>query len=173
MYMAIKNLFKPTELKREELEVPEIKIPQKEREAESKKELLEKAQEKRKREKPEKKPISPEKPSIQPPAATPQPPAKLQTLEKSQVLIEIEYILEQDLKDAYFKMDEQQREKFKTEGEKIASRIEEHLQQTKIKVKKIFKLILDWLKIIPSVNKFFIRQESKIKTDKILKLKQK
>jgi len=32
---------------------------------------------------------------------------------------------------------------------------------------------LDWLKILPGVNKFFLEQEAKIKTDKILALKNK
>ena len=39
-----------------------------------------------------------------------------------------------------------------------------------IKVKKIIGLIIDWLNIIPNVNKFFVKQNAKIKTDKILEL---
>jgi hypothetical protein len=35
-------------------------------------------------------------------------------------------------------------------------------------VKKILALIRDWLKLIPGVNRFFLEQEAKIKTDKIL-----
>lgn len=91
---------------------------------------------------------------------------------KSPTLVKIESILEQDLQDAYLKMDPVTRQKFKTEGEKTAAQIEQILSKTKIKVKKILKLILNWLKIIPGVNKFFIQQEVKIKTDKIMKLKQ-
>ena len=45
------------------------------------------------------------------------------------------------------------------------------MQQTKIQVKKIFILIISWLKIIPGVNKFFLEQEAKIKADRILDLK--
>jgi hypothetical protein len=90
---------------------------------------------------------------------------------KSQDLIKIENILEQDLETVYFKMPPVWQQKFKIQGEKTAAKIEQLLKQTKIKTKKIFKLILDWLKMIPGVNKFFIRQEAKIKTDKIIKLK--
>ena len=36
--------------------------------------------------------------------------------------------------------------------------------------RKILKLIRSWLKLIPGVNKFFLEQEAKIKTDKIVDL---
>ena len=68
-------------------------------------------------------------------------------------------------------MDPKVKVKFKAEGEAVAKNIEHLLQETKIKVKKIFKLILSWLKLIPGVNNFFIKQEAKIKTDKLIKLK--
>lgn len=90
---------------------------------------------------------------------------------KNQTLLEIEAILEQDLGDVYFKMEPELQPKFKVEGEKTAAAIEKVLAKTKVKTKKIFKLILNWLKMIPGVNKFFIRQEAKIKTDKIMSLK--
>ena len=38
----------------------------------------------------------------------------------------------------------------------------------KVHSKKILKAIVGWLKMIPGVNKFFLEQEAKIKTDKIL-----
>lgn len=90
---------------------------------------------------------------------------------KSESLLMIEDTLAEDLEDAYFKMDPELRQKFKAEGEKMALKIEKILQKTKVKAKDIFKLIYQWLKIIPGVNKFFIKQEAKIKTDKIMKLK--
>ena len=91
---------------------------------------------------------------------------------KSRTLAEIESILEEDLQDAYLMMEPKLQQEFKTKGEEIAVKIEKTMQETKIKVKKVFKLILKWLKIVPGVNRFFIRQEAKIKTDKIIKLKQ-
>ena len=36
-----------------------------------------------------------------------------------------------------------------------------------IQMKKILKLIREWLLIIPGVNKFFLEQEAKIKAEKI------
>ena len=36
---------------------------------------------------------------------------------------------------------------------------------------KIIDVIKKWLSIIPGINKFFLEQEAKIKTDKIMELK--
>jgi len=103
----------------------------------------------------------------------PQAPGPIEPIAgKSEDLLRIEVILEEDLSDAYFKMKPKLQEEFKAEGEKTALKIEKVLQKTKFKAKDIFKLIFRWLKIIPKVNKFFIKQEAKIKTEKIIKLKQ-
>ncbi len=101
----------------------------------------------------------------------PTQPAGAGSAIKSPTLVKIENILETDLEEAYFRMDPDLQRKFKTEGEKTALKIEKLFNKTQVKAKKIFKLILEWLKIIPGVNKFFIQQEAKIKTDKIIKLK--
>lgn len=90
---------------------------------------------------------------------------------KSETLVKIENILEEDLADVYFKLEPKVKEKFKKQGEETSAKIEKLLLETKVQTKKIFKLILEWLKIIPGVNKFFIRQEAKIKTDRIIKIK--
>jgi len=90
---------------------------------------------------------------------------------KSAKQIQIESILEEDLSDTYYRLEPAVQQKFKPEGEKTAATIDELLGAAKVKTHKIFKLILNWLKIIPGVNKFFLRQEAKIKADKIIKLK--
>ena len=46
------------------------------------------------------------------------------------------------------------------------------LGQVKVKIDQIVSVIRRWLMIIPGVNKFFIEQESKIKAQKLLLLKQ-
>ena len=91
-------------------------------------------------------------------------------LEKSETLMEIEKILTEGLESVYQTMPEAIKEKFKRKGEEAASKIEKLITAVKIKVNKILRLIINWLKVIPGVNKFFLEQESKIKTDKILKL---
>ena len=89
---------------------------------------------------------------------------------KSERLVKIETILEADLAEVYFRLEPKLQQQFKVKGEVTATKIEKILSQTKFKAKDIFHLIIDWLKIIPGINKFFIRQEAKIKTNKILEL---
>lgn len=105
-------------------------------------------------------------------------PTKLQQsttapLIKSEHLQHIEQILEEDLGEAYDAMDVQHQQMFKRAGEDSARQIEGMLGQAKVKVQKIFELIKIWLTMIPGVNKWFIVQESKIKTDKLTHLNKK
>jgi hypothetical protein len=58
-------------------------------------------------------------------------------------------------------------------GEETVEKINSLLDKTKIKIGKIINLIKKWLKIIPGINQFFLEQEAKIKTDKIINLKDK
>ena len=83
----------------------------------------------------------------------------------------IEKILAEDLVEIYNSLNEEEKKEFKAEGERVASKIEQIMQQMKIKAKEVLKLIRDWLKKIPGINRFFLIQEAKIKTDRILALK--
>ncbi|PIR93168.1 hypothetical protein COT99_02250 [Candidatus Falkowbacteria bacterium CG10_big_fil_rev_8_21_14_0_10_43_10] len=86
---------------------------------------------------------------------------------------EIEQVLSGDLEDIYFQLPPDIQQKFKREGEAAARKIKGLLDRAKVNAKKIARLIMDWLKIIPGINKFFLEQEGKIKTDEVLKLKSK
>lgn len=86
---------------------------------------------------------------------------------------EVEEVLSNNLEDIYLNMPPDKQKEFKAEGEKTAQEINTLLSKTKVKVKKIVALIKRWLSVIPGVNKFFLEQESKIKTDEIMKLKNK
>lgn len=81
---------------------------------------------------------------------------------------EIESILAEDLTDLYLAMPPDKQQEFKIKGEQTASKVRELVQAAKINAKKIFQLIRDWMMMIPGVNRFFLEQEAKIKTDKIL-----
>lgn len=101
----------------------------------------------------------------------PAPPlvsAKPLSAVKSKTYQEIENILAENLWNVYQNMDEVHKRIFKQQGEEVASKIEKLISEIKIKVKEIFRLIKEWLEIIPKVNKFFLEQEAKIKTDKIV-----
>lgn len=84
----------------------------------------------------------------------------------------LEAILEEDLEDLYFSLPENKQQEFKIKGEETTKKIAYLLTNTKATFRKIFKLIFQWLKIIPGVNKFFIEQEAKIKADRILEIKE-
>lgn len=90
---------------------------------------------------------------------------------KDPTMMKVEKIMEEGLKESYEKMSPIAQQEFKIKGEETAEKIGQLLKKTHIQVKKIFALIFEWLKMIPGVNYFFLEQEAKIKTDKILALK--
>ena len=81
--------------------------------------------------------------------------------------------MEDGLNDSYQRLSPVAKQEFKLKGEQTASQIRELLKSAHVKVKKILRLILDWLRMLPGVNHFFLEQEAKIKTDKIIALKDK
>jgi hypothetical protein len=91
-------------------------------------------------------------------------------LDKSETLKEIEKILSEGMEEKYKSLPDNLKQEFKAKGEVVASKIETLISQAKVLVYKVVKLILDWLLIVPGVNKFFMEQEAKIKAEKILNL---
>lgn len=98
-------------------------------------------------------------------------PVVIKPPRKSQTQKEIENILEEKLGEIYQSMDSIRQKEFKEKGEEAAFKISILINQAKIKIREILKLIIEWLKLIPGINRFFLEQEAKIKTDKILRLK--
>jgi hypothetical protein len=84
----------------------------------------------------------------------------------------IERIMEEGLGELYSQMPPDKQREFRRVGEQTARQINQLLGATKLQISKIISLIKDWLKIIPGVNRFFIEQEAKIKTDELLKMRQ-
>ena len=87
---------------------------------------------------------------------------------KSERLIEIEKIMSNNLEDIFAQLDPQTQEVVKKEGEQTATKIEQMIEQGKAIAKGVLGLIRGWLHKIPGMNKFFLEQESKLKTDKIM-----
>lgn len=106
-----------------------------------------------------------EKPPVAPPPPVPSPPLRPR---KSETLVKVEKILEEDLEEFYSSMPPEQQRLFKEKGEETASKIEQMIKAGRAIAGKILKLIREWLKLIPGVNRFFLEQEAKIKTDKIM-----
>jgi hypothetical protein len=92
-------------------------------------------------------------------------------VEKSENLVQIEGILSEGLEDLYTQLPDKRKEEFKQKGEETARSIEKILATAKLHAQKIVGLIVSWLKMIPGVNKFFLEQDSKIKTDKLIELR--
>lgn len=103
----------------------------------------------------------------QAPAVTPAPTTLLRPV-KDPHLVEVENILSAGLEDAYKEMPPELKIKFRQEGERVSGIVWQMVETAKIQVQKIVDLIRNWLKIIPHVNRFFLEQETKIKTDKII-----
>ncbi|MEI6835830.1 MAG: hypothetical protein WCK59_03270 [Candidatus Falkowbacteria bacterium] len=86
---------------------------------------------------------------------------------------EIEAYLSDGLNETFLAMSPAKQKEFKEEGEKTAKKINILLDAAKININKIVKLIRHWLSLIAGVNRFFLDQETKIKADKIVKMKNK
>lgn len=89
---------------------------------------------------------------------------------KDPMISNIEKIMEEGIADAYQELTAIQKQQFKIKGEETARAIKKLLKETKVKVKKVFELLFEWLKLLPGINRFFLMQEAKIKTDKIIAL---
>lgn len=83
-------------------------------------------------------------------------------------LVEVEKVLSEDMEETYQHLPPQIQAEFKKQGERTAQIIWQMIETAKVRIKKITRLIFNWLKLIPGVNRFFLEQEAKIKADKIL-----
>jgi hypothetical protein len=99
-----------------------------------------------------------------------QPVAAPDQTVKDEQLQQIEEMLSEDLGDLYKQLPPNVQPVFKAKGEEVAQTIRTWIQETKITARKVLGLIREWLGLIPNVNKFYLEQESKIKTDKIMEL---
>ncbi|MBI4122435.1 MAG: hypothetical protein HY462_00385 [Parcubacteria group bacterium] len=92
---------------------------------------------------------------------------------KSERLVEIEKIMSEGIESVYTTLPAAVQESVKREGEKTASAIEQLVESGKAAAKKVLILLRAWLEKIPGVNAFFLEQESKIKTDRIMAIARK
>jgi len=113
---------------------------------------------------------APEAAPPEPEQAAPAPAPAPAPQTKDQATAAIEKILEQDLGNLYIKLDPETKTKFRQEGDILVGRIRKMFQTLKFKTRRILRWIREWLAVIPGVNKYFLEQEAKIKTDQILAL---
>jgi len=91
---------------------------------------------------------------------------------RDEVTTQIEKVMEDGLGETYDSLSVIQKQQFKIKGEETVFEIRNLMQKTKLKMKTILRLLLDWMKIIPGVNHFFLEQEAKIKADQIFRIHQ-
>gem|GEM_PF-542919 len=94
--------------------------------------------------------------------------APVQAAPKDEVAERIENILSEGLEEEYKKLPPAIQAEFRQKGEETTGRIKKLLESSKVKVKQVLALILQWLRVIPHVNRYFLEQEAKIKADKIM-----
>lgn len=86
---------------------------------------------------------------------------------KDELLEKVESVMSRGLMDVYKEMSADKQAVFKTAGEEAAKRIREMLASGKPRRYTTMKLLGTWLKTIPKVNRYFLEQEVKLKTDDI------
>lgn len=91
---------------------------------------------------------------------------------KSSLRKNIETILSDGLMHVYQTMSLKDQERFRVTGEETATAIEMLVTSLKATGKQLVQLLRAWLLLIPHVNKFFMEQETKIKTDHLLVLQE-
>lgn len=89
---------------------------------------------------------------------------------RDELTVKVEKIMEEGLVDAFKELNPIERQEFKMKGEETALKIRELLKATHVKIKKIFKLLFEWLRMLPGINRFYLEQEAKIKADKIFSM---
>lgn len=108
--------------------------------------------------------------SVQTTSGTDSQAAAPQVVAKDEVTVQLEKILEDGLGDYVAAMPEEARVRFLYKGQETATAITAMVRSLHVQAKKVVELIRSWLLTIPGVNKFFLEQEAKIKTDKVLEL---
>ncbi len=83
---------------------------------------------------------------------------------------DVEKMLSRGLKDVYVALPSERKLLFKTQGEETARAITDRIMKHDIGVKDVWKLTSDWLGNLPGINKYFLEQEIKIKTDQVMDL---
>ncbi|MBU1629885.1 hypothetical protein KKD88_02295 [Patescibacteria group bacterium] len=113
------------------------------------------------------KPVKPAQ-EAKPKAAATKAVKKQAAVIKDEVLLNIEKIMENDLGGLYAELPENAKPLFRKKGEEAAEEISGMVRNFKLKVSRILRLMRDWLLTIPKINRFFLEQEAKIKTDEIV-----
>jgi hypothetical protein len=100
-------------------------------------------------------------------AVTVVPPGTEPAAPDDEVMKEIQTILEEHLDTYYQEFPEEAKGRFLQKGREVAMEIAQMIRAVHLNTKRVLHLIRDWLLTIPGVNKFFLEQEAKVKTDRV------
>lgn len=89
---------------------------------------------------------------------------------KDALRMQVERALEDKLWEIYLSLPKESRQRFKEGGEICATELRRLAERPKVRPRNVLALIKRWLKLIPVVNKWFLWQEAKVKTDKFMRL---
>lgn len=87
---------------------------------------------------------------------------------RDHITVDLEKVLEDGLVEAYRSLSRVEQQEFKIKGEQVTFQLRQMMQSSTLKVKKVFSLIFEWLRLLPGVNTFFLEQEAKIKADAVI-----
>ncbi len=104
---------------------------------------------------------------------TASPTATAIAVPPDKVAEEVDAILKENLDEAITAMPEEAKQRFWQKGKELSVILADMVRRYKVEVKHVLTLLKNWLTSIPGVNRFFLEQEAKIKTDRILELEQK
>lgn len=87
---------------------------------------------------------------------------------RAKMLKDVEGILSDGLGDVYKALPKDRQLIFRQKGEEIANTITDMIIYGKARAKEVWKLVMEWLGSLPGINKYFLEQEMKIKTDRVM-----
>jgi hypothetical protein len=108
-----------------------------------------------------------EEPSLKPPVVVGAAPVVVPV---DPILGKVERALEDGLGEIYKQLPPESQQEFRMVGEKTAHDLTALIRSAKFSIKKVLKLIFAWLKIIPGINQLFLKQEAKIRADRVLRI---
>ncbi len=91
--------------------------------------------------------------------------------DKDEDIVMIENILSENISEIYKELSEAQKRAFRQKGEEVSLKIKGLLKKARVATHEILNIIKEWLRLLPGISNYFLEQEAKIKTDKILQMK--
>jgi len=99
------------------------------------------------------------------------PQQAVESPDRDEELLMIENILSENIAALYRQLSAEKQQAFRKRGEEVALKIKGTLRQTRVRAHELLQLIKEWLKMLPGISYYFLEQEAKIKTDKVLQMK--